>query len=44
MCDDIANEVAISMDIEDNSNIIVVGGFGQKHGVTNTIRIIEVEH
>lgn len=43
MCDDIANEVAKSMDIDENSNIIVVGGFGQKHGVTNTIRIIEVE-
>lgn len=43
MCDDIANEVAKSLDIEENSNIIVVGGFGQKHGVTNTIRIIEVE-
>jgi len=43
MCDDIANEVAQSLGIEDNTNIIVVGGFGQKHGVTNTIRIIEVD-
>lgn len=44
MCDDIANEVANSLGIEDNTNIIVVGGFGQKHGVTNTIRIIEVDN
>ena len=29
--------------IKEGSNIIITSGFGQKHGVTNTIRIIEVE-
>lgn len=43
MCDDIANQVAKSLEIEEGSQIIIVSGFGQKHGVTNTIRIIEVE-
>ncbi len=43
MCDDIAIEVSKSVDIKEGSNIIITSGFGQKHGVTNTIRIIEVE-
>lgn len=43
MCDDIAIEVSKSEDIKEGSNIIITSGFGQKHGVTNTIRIIEVE-
>ena len=43
MCDDITNEVARGLEIAEGSQIIIVSGFGQKHGVTNTIRIIEVE-
>ncbi len=43
MCDTIANEVATSIGIESGSSIILTSGFGQRHGVTNTIRIIEVE-
>lgn len=41
MCDEIAKEVAESLGINKNANIIITSGFGQKHGVTNTIRIIE---
>ena len=41
--DGIAQNVAHDLKLEVGSNIILTNGFGQKHGVTNTIRIIEVE-
>ena len=41
--DIIATKVAHELEIKNGSNIILTNGFGQKHGVTNTIRIIEVE-
>lgn len=43
MCDEIAIDVARSLNIEKDSTIIITSGFGMRHGVTNTIRIIEVE-
>lgn len=41
--DEIAQIVAKNLKLKIGSNIILTNGFGQKHGVTNTIRIIEVE-
>lgn len=41
--DGIAKRVANDLNLKVGSNIILTNGFGQKHGVTNTIRIIEVE-
>lgn len=41
--DEIAQGVAKELKLKNGNNIILTNGFGQKHGVTNTIRIIEVE-
>ena len=41
--DGIAQNVAKELKLKVGNNIILTNGFGQKHGVTNTIRIIEVE-
>lgn len=42
MCDDIANAVAESLGFKPGDLIILISGFGVKHGITNTLRIIEV--
>ena len=42
--DGIAQRVANELKLKVGNNIILTNGFGQKHGVTNTIRIIEVEN
>ena len=42
MCDEIAIEVARNFGFKKGSKIILTGGFGQKHGITNTIRILEI--
>jgi pyruvate kinase len=42
MCDEIAVEVARNFGFKKGSKIILTGGFGQKHGITNTIRILEI--
>ena len=41
--DGIALQVAKKLNFKEGHNIILTNGFGQKHGVTNTIRIIQVE-
>lgn len=42
MCDEIAIEVARNFGFKKGSKIIVTGGFGQAHGITNTLRILEI--
>ena len=42
-CDVIARKVAMSIGLEKNDQIIIITGFGVGHGMTNTIRIIDVE-
>ena len=42
MCDEIAIEVARNFGFKKGSKIILTGGFGQEHGITNTIRILEI--
>ncbi len=42
MCDEIAVEVARNFGFKKGSKIILTGGFGQVHGITNTIRILEI--
>lgn len=42
MCDEIAIEVARNFGFKKGSKIIVTGGFGQEHGITNTLRILEI--
>lgn len=43
MCDEIVKLVASSMGLISGDQIIFIAGFGVQHGVTNTIRIIDVE-
>lgn len=42
MCDEIAIEAARNFGFKKGSKIILTGGFGQKHGITNTFRILEI--
>lgn len=43
MCDKIGREVAHRVGLKNNDQIIIIAGFGETHGVTNTIRIIDVK-
>lgn len=43
MCDEIARVVATSVGLENGDQIIIIAGFSEQHGITNTIRIIDVE-
>ena len=42
MCDEIGRSVALSRGFKKGDQIIIIAGFGEKHGSTNTIRIIEI--
>ncbi len=42
LCDDIAIQAAKKFGFKKGSKIILTGGFGVEHGITNTIRIIEL--
>lgn len=42
MCDEITNIIASSMGLNTGDQIIIIAGFGVQHGITNTIRIIDV--
>lgn len=42
MCDKIAIDSAKKFGFKKGSKIILTGGFGVEHGITNTIRIIEI--
>ncbi len=42
LCDEVAIDVARNFGFKKGSKIILTGGFGQEHGITNTIRIIEI--
>ena len=42
LCDDIAIKAAKKFGFKKGSKIILTGGFGVEHGITNTIRIIEL--
>jgi pyruvate kinase len=42
LCDDIAIKAAKKFGFKKGSKIILTGGFGVEHGITNTIRIIEI--
>ena len=41
--DEVATEAALSFGIKKNQSLIITSGYGQKHGHTNTMRIIELE-
>ena len=43
MCDEIACSVASSVGLKKGKQIIIIAGFGETHGVTNTIRIIDIK-
>ena len=43
MCDEISNKVAEKLGFKKGDNIVIVAGFGEAHGITNTLRIIEVK-
>lgn len=43
MCDDIAKEVALSVGLKSGDQIIILVGFGETHGITNTIRVIALD-
>lgn len=43
MCDDIAKSVAEKLGFKSGDKIIITAGFDAKHGITNTIRIIELK-
>ena len=43
MCDSITQIVAESLGYKQGDKVIIVSGFGSKHGITNTLRIIEIE-
>ncbi len=42
LTDEVAIDVAKNLGFKKGSKIILTGGFGQEHGITNTIRIIEI--
>ena len=42
LCDDIAIKAAKKFGFKKGSKIILTGGFGVEHGITNTIKIIEL--
>ena len=43
MCDDIAKSVAEELGFKSGDKIIITAGFDAKHGITNTLRIIELK-
>ena len=43
MCDEIAKEVATSIGLKKDDQIIIIAGFAETHGITNTIRIIALD-
>ena len=43
MCDEIANKVAEEIGLKQGDHIVIVAGFGEEHGITNTLRIIQVK-
>ena len=43
MCDDLAKEVALSEGLKKGDQIIILAGFGETHGITNTIRVIALD-
>ena len=43
LCDEIAKEVAESIGLKQGDKIIITAGFDAKHGITNTLRIIELK-
>lgn len=43
MCDEITNVVADSLGYKSGDSVILIAGFGEKHGVTNTLRIIDLD-
>ena len=43
MCDEIAKHVAEEIGLVEGDKIIITAGFDEKHGITNTIRIIEIK-
>ena len=43
MCDDLAKEVALSEGFKKGDQIIILAGFGETHGITNTIRVIALD-
>lgn len=43
LCDKIATQVAEDLGFEKGDKIIIAAGFGEVHGITNTIRIIELK-
>ena len=43
MCDEIAKSVAEEIGLKDGDKIIITAGFDERHGITNTIRIIEIK-
>jgi hypothetical protein len=43
MCDEIARSVAEEIGLKDGDKIIITAGFDERHGITNTIRIIEIK-
>ena len=43
LCDKIATQVANNLGFKENDKIIITAGFGEIHGITNTIRIIEIK-
>lgn len=43
MCDEIAKHVAEEIGLSEGDKIIITAGFDEKHGITNTIRIIEIK-
>ena len=44
MSDEIINIIASSLGLNSGDQIIFIAGFGVQHGVTNTIRIIDIEN
>ena len=43
LCDKIATQVGESLGFTTNDKIIIAAGFGEVHGITNTIRLIEMK-
>lgn len=43
MCDVIAKEVSAKVGLKKGDQIIILVGFAEKHGITNTIRVIELD-
>ena len=43
MCDQIAKSVAESIGLQSGDKIVITAGFDARHGITNTLRIIELK-